>query len=143
LPKFTGCTIEEAPNQWGYGPIEKEKRRLCDLIDAIALLQSGGFCGVSVIGAYHARGVAPLMVRTLALYGMTPYVPLEGTVLTWGPHRNSEIEQRIMEATNMLNDTFEFPILGHPTMHSDRVFIDLVSLFLVSFPGRPFISIQF
>jgi hypothetical protein len=83
------------------------------------------------------------MVRTLALYGMTPYVPLEGTVLTWGPHRNSEIEQRIMEATNMLNDTFEFPILGHPTMHSDRVFIDLVSLFLVSFPGRPFISIQF
>jgi hypothetical protein len=36
LPEFTGCTIEEAPDQWGHGPVEKEKKRLCDLIDAIA-----------------------------------------------------------------------------------------------------------
>jgi hypothetical protein len=35
----------------------------------------------------------------------------------------------------MLNDTFKFSILGHPAMHLDAGFIDLVSLFLVSLLG--------
>jgi hypothetical protein len=41
------------------------------------------------------------------------------------------------------DDTFKFPISGHPAMRSDVDFIDLVSPFLVSFPGRPFIAIHF
>jgi hypothetical protein len=64
-------------------------------------------------------------------------------MLTWGPYHNSDIEQRIREAMDVPNDTFKFLILGHPTMCPDAGFINLVSLFLVSFPGRPFIAIQF
>jgi hypothetical protein len=48
--------IKEVPPSWGYGPIEKEKRRLCDLINAIMLLRSGDVHGAGIIGAYHARG---------------------------------------------------------------------------------------
>jgi hypothetical protein len=70
--------IEEVPPEWGYDPVEKEKRRLWDLIDAVALLSTCGVRGAGVIGAYHMRGVAPLMVRTLPLYEMTPDVSLEG-----------------------------------------------------------------
>jgi hypothetical protein len=40
----------------GYSPIKKEKRRLCDHINVVALLRSGGVRGASVIWAYHARG---------------------------------------------------------------------------------------
>jgi hypothetical protein len=65
----------------GYSPIEKEKKRLHNLLNAVTLQRSGSVCGASVIGAYHARGVAPLMARTLSLYEMTPDAPLEGSML--------------------------------------------------------------
>ena len=55
---------------WSWGPLEKEKKRLCDLLDAIALLKNHGLRGAGVIGAYHVRRVAPLMARALPLYGM-------------------------------------------------------------------------
>jgi hypothetical protein len=42
LLDFTGCLIEEMPPVWGWGPPEKEKKRLCDLLDAIALLKRNG-----------------------------------------------------------------------------------------------------
>jgi hypothetical protein len=135
--------IEEVPPEWGYGPVKKEKRRLRELIDVIALLRSGGVHGAGVIGAYHVRGVAPLMACTLPLYEMTPDAPLKGTMLARGPYRNSDIEQRIREAMDVPNDMFKFPILGHPTMRPDSGFFDLVSLFTVSFPGRPFIAVRF
>jgi len=57
---------------WSWGPPEKEKRRLHDLLDAIAFLKDHSLCGVGIIGAYHARRVAPLMAHVLPLYGMTP-----------------------------------------------------------------------
>ena len=73
LLDFTGHLIEEAPPVWGWGPPpKKEKKRLYDLLDAIMLLKSDGLHGASVIGAYHARRVVPLMARVLPLYGMTP-----------------------------------------------------------------------
>ena len=72
LPDFTGRLIEEALPVWEWGPPEKEKKRLRDLLNAIALLKNHGLRGAGVIGAYHARRVAPLMVRGLPLYGMTP-----------------------------------------------------------------------
>jgi hypothetical protein len=37
---------------------------------------------------------------------------------------------------NVLDDTFQFLIPGHPMMCLYAGFIDLVSLFLVSFSGR-------
>jgi hypothetical protein len=65
LPTFTGHTIKEAPPAW-------EKKRLADLLEAIALLKHHGLQGTSVVGAYPARRVAPLMARALPLYGMVP-----------------------------------------------------------------------
>jgi hypothetical protein len=77
--------IEEVPPaEWGYDPVEKEKKRLHDLIDAVMLLRSGSVRGDGVTRAYHARGVALLMARTLPLYEMTPNAPLEGTMLAQG-----------------------------------------------------------
>ena len=72
LPDFTGCLINEAPQVWSWGPPEKEKKRMCDILDTIMFLKSHGLRGAGVIGAYHARRVAPLMARALSLYGMTP-----------------------------------------------------------------------
>ena len=54
------------------GPPEKEKRRLLDLLDAIAFLKDHGLRGVGVIRVYHARRVAPLMACVLPLYRMAP-----------------------------------------------------------------------
>ena len=40
--------------------------------------------GEGVIGAYHARRVAPLMTRTLPLYAMVPEASFDGTALAEG-----------------------------------------------------------
>ena len=81
LLDFTGCLIEEAPPMWSWGPPDKEKRRMHDILETIASLRSHDLCGAGVIGAYHERRVAPLMARALPLYGMTPGAQLDGTVL--------------------------------------------------------------
>ena len=57
---------------WSWGPPEKEKRRLRDLLDAIAFLKDYDLRGVSVIGAYNTRRVASLMAHVLPLYGIMP-----------------------------------------------------------------------
>jgi hypothetical protein len=46
------------------------------------------------------------MARTLSLYEMMPNTPREGTVLARGPYHNSNIEQRIREAMDVLDDMF-------------------------------------
>ena len=51
LPIFTGRLIEEAPDLWRYGTIEKEQKRLRDLLKAIATLKGHGLRGTGVIGA--------------------------------------------------------------------------------------------
>ena len=63
---FTGCLIEEAPPTWLWGPPVKEKKRMRDILEAVA---------------DHARRVMPLMVRVLPLYGMMPSAQLIGTML--------------------------------------------------------------
>jgi hypothetical protein len=40
LPIFSGHLIEEPLQSWGWGPIDKEKRRLGDLLKAIVLLKA-------------------------------------------------------------------------------------------------------
>ena len=72
LLDFTGCLIEEAPLTWPWGPPVKEKKRMCDVLEAVASLRSRGLHGASVIGAYHPRRVASLMELSFALYGMMP-----------------------------------------------------------------------
>ena len=52
-----------------------------DLLEAIAFLKTHGLRGAGVIGGYHARRVAPLMMRVLPLYGMMPSAQLIGTML--------------------------------------------------------------
>jgi len=71
LPDFTGCLIEEAPQVWSWGPPEKEKKRMRDILDAIVFLKNHGLHGAGVIRAYHMRRMAPLMARALPLYRMT------------------------------------------------------------------------
>ena len=73
------------------GATRQEKRRMCDILKAVMLLRSHGLRGASVIGAYHARSVAPLMARALPLFGVVPVVELGGRVLAQGPLRNSKI----------------------------------------------------
>jgi hypothetical protein len=84
--------IEEPPQSWGWGLVNKEKRRLVDLLKAIALLKRHGLHTTGVVGVYRARRVALLMVCALPLHQMTLVASLEGTVLSQEPLRNSEIE---------------------------------------------------
>ena len=123
LPDFTRCLIEEALQVWSWGPLEKEKKRLRDLLDAIALLKNHGLCGTGVIGAYHMRRVSPLMACALPLYGMTPGAELGGTVLAQGLLCDNEVVQCIKEVMEEF-DTM-FLILGHPTMWLDTGFVEL------------------
>jgi hypothetical protein len=58
------------------GPVDKEKKRLAPLLGIIAYLKGHGPCGTGIIGAYHSRRVAPLIARSLPLYGMAPVVRL-------------------------------------------------------------------
>ena len=79
---FTGSLIEEVPPMWPWGPPDKEKKRMHDILKAIVSLRSRGLHGASIIGSYHGRRVAPLMARALLLFWMVPVVELDGTVLT-------------------------------------------------------------
>lgn len=81
LPNFTEHLIEEAPHVWSWGPPEKEKKRMHDILDAIMFLKSHGLRGAGAIRAYHARRVVLLMVHVVPLYRMTPNAQLDGAVL--------------------------------------------------------------
>jgi hypothetical protein len=112
-----------------------EKRRLGDLLKDITLLKHHGLHATDVVGAYHKRRVVPLMARVLPLYRMTPGASLEGTVLSREPLHNSEIEQCIREAMEVDVVRFEFPILGHPVIHLEPGFVEMVCFSSVSLFG--------
>jgi hypothetical protein len=84
LPVFSRHLIEEALEQWEWGVLDKDKKKIDDHRVAIMFLKERGLKGSGVIGAYHMRRVAPLMACTLPLYRMAPDAPLEGTVLAEG-----------------------------------------------------------
>ena len=86
------------------------------LLEAITFLKTHGLRGASVIRGYHARRVVPLMERVLPLYRMT---------LAQGMLHDSEVTQRIKEATWEANDMFL--ISSHPMMWSDAGFIELLA----------------
>ena len=68
LPKYTRCLIEEAPQSWQWGVLTREKKHITDLLVALHALKERGMKGLGIIGAYHARRVAPLMARALPLH---------------------------------------------------------------------------
>nr|TKW01138.1 hypothetical protein SEVIR_8G159000v2 [Setaria viridis] len=123
LPGFTGRTIDVAPEVWSYGLVKKEKKRILDLLQAIEQLKRRGLTGAGVIGAYHARQVAPLMLRARSLADMTPGASTEGTVLATGALAASEIRQRIREALE--DKDADYPgmltrvVDSHPPMPED------------------------
>ena len=85
-------------------------------------MKESGLKGLGIIGAYHARRVAPLMMRALPLYAMAPEASFDGTALAEGTLPNSKIAQRIKEAmepswdnTGTLLD-FVYPVPRHPPM---------------------------
>ena len=81
LPIFTGRLLEEVPEVWRYGAIEKEQKRLGSLLKAIVTLKRHGLRVTGVIGSYHVRRVASLMACALPMYKMTPDSTPEGTVM--------------------------------------------------------------
>jgi hypothetical protein len=102
-------------------------------VEAIKILKEHGLNGVSVIGAYHQRRVAPLMVRALPLHWMVPGAPLEGTVLTEAPVAFSEISQCIKDTMDSQEGSmgvtldYSFPVPRCPPMRPKPSFIEFVS----------------
>ena len=98
-----------------------------------SLSKGPGVKGSGIIGAYHARRVAPLMARALPLQQMVPGVSFEGTVLVDEALPPSEVAQCIKEAMEPLKDTtgvvldFVFSVPGHPPMRPEPGFVDFVS----------------
>ena len=132
---FSGCIIEEVPRSWKWGVLDKEKKKIKDHLAALQILKERSVKGSGIIGAYHARRVAPLMARVLPLHQMVPRAPFEGTVLVDEALPPSEVAQRIKEAMEPSKDTagvildFVFLVPGHPPMRLKSGFIDFVSFY--------------
>ena len=134
MPEFIVCLIKEAPKQWRkWGILEKDKKKIKDHITAIHILKENGLKGSGIIGAYHTRRVAPLMMCALLLYAMVPEELFDGTALAEGTLPNSEITQRIKEVVEPLRDDagaaldFIYPVLGHPPMRPEPGYVIFVS----------------
>ena len=105
LPRYTGCLIVDALESWSWGVQSKDKKHISDLLSALQALKGRGVKGTGIIGAYHARRVAPLMARVLPLHRMMPGISFEGTVLVDEALPYSEVAQRIKEATEPMKDS--------------------------------------
>ena len=68
------------------------------MLAAVLRLRAAGLTGSGVVGAYHARRVAPVMARPFALFEMVPCIELAGCVMSREPIRDSEVRQRLREA---------------------------------------------
>ena len=81
LPVFSGRIIEEVPESWKWGVLDKAKKKIKDHLAALQILKERGMKGSGIIGAYHTWRVAPLMSCALPLYLMVLGASLEGTAL--------------------------------------------------------------
>jgi len=121
----------ESWRKWGV--LEKDKKKIQDHITAIHILKENVLKGSGVIGAYHARRVAPLKTCTLPLYAMAPEASFDGTTLTEGTLPNSKIAQRIKEAMEPLWDdagdalNFVYLVPGHPPMRLEPGYVVFIS----------------
>ena len=136
LPRYTGRLIEEAPESWSWGIQFKDKKHLSDLVSVLQALKERGIKGAGIIGAYHARRVAPLMMRTLPLHRMMLGILFEGTVLVDEALPFSEVAQCIKEPTEPTKDSkgsvldIVYLVPGHPPMRPEPGFFEFVSLLL-------------
>ena len=67
----------------------KEDKKIQDHIAPIHILKENGLKGTSIIGAYNASRVAPLMMCALPLYMMAPEASFNESVLIEGTLPNS------------------------------------------------------
>ena len=133
LPAFSGCIIEEVPESWKWGVLDKDKKNIKDHLAALQILKERGVKGSGIIGAYHTRRVASLMRCALPLHMMVPGASLDGTALTEGALSPSDVAQRIKEAMEPSKDDagivldFMYPVPGHPPVRPEPGYIDFVS----------------
>ena len=112
---------------------DKDKKKIRDHIAAIHILKENGLKGSGVIGAYHTRRVASLMMRVLPLCTMVPEASFDGTMLAEGTLPNSEIVQCIKEVMELLRDDagaavdFVYLVPGHPSMWPEPGHVIIVS----------------
>ena len=99
------------------------------LFRAIVQLKTAGVTGVGATGAYHARGVAPLMRRSLSLDAMVEGADLNGTVLRGGVPLNAVILARLRDA--FADPPGVFPIDGHPPMYPAPGLVQVVRVFFL------------
>ena len=111
-----------------------------DNIAAIHILKESGLKGSGVIGAYHARRVAPLMMHALPLYAMAPEASFDRTTLAEGALSHSKVMQHIKEVMEPSWDDvgtpldFIYLVSGHPSMWSEPghvVFVSFLSSYLL------------
>ena len=133
MSRYSGRLIVEAPEPWLWGYPTPAKKHLANLLAAIRSLKVRGMKGSGIIGAYHARRVAPLMTRVLPLYRMVHGESFEGTMLVDEALAPSEVAQRIKEAMEPSKDSTSailehvYPVLGHPPMRPELGFFEFVS----------------
>jgi hypothetical protein len=125
--------IEVVPESWRRGVLKKDAKRITNHLAAIKILREADVNGSGVIGAYHARRVAPLMAFMLPMHRMVPVAQLEGMVLAEGPLTDSEIAQHLKEAMDAPKDSlgaiinFVYPVPRHSPMRPKPSFIRFVS----------------
>jgi hypothetical protein len=115
--------IFKALVEWKADVPSCDEDKIANHLLAIEILKEHDLKGVGVIGAYHARGVAPLMRRALSLFLMAPDMPREGTTLAKEVPSNDEVVWRMKSAMgntkdlagNVINTIF--PVPGHASMH--------------------------
>lgn len=95
----------EAPDEWKWGIPKDNLKKIEDHIAAIHILKDRSLKGAGVIGAYHARRVAPLMTRALLLYLMAPGVSLEGMAVAEGVPSDAEIARCIKGVMEPVQDS--------------------------------------
>lgn len=130
LLEFSGLPIEATLERWKWGLGKKELRKIEDHLAAIEILKDAGLNGAGVIGAYHQRRVASLMVRALPLHQMDPHAPLGGTVLFEKPIASTEVAQRIKDTMDSQEwGSYDplFPVPECPPMCPELGFIEFVS----------------
>jgi hypothetical protein len=72
FPAYTDRGIFKAPVEWKADVLPCDEDKIANHLLAIRILKEHGLKGAGVIGAYHTRGVAPLMRCALPLSLMAP-----------------------------------------------------------------------
>jgi hypothetical protein len=72
FPAYTGHGIFEAPTEWKADVSSCDEDKIANHLLTIEILKEHDLKGVGVNGAYHMRGVVPLMRHVLPLFLMAP-----------------------------------------------------------------------